>query len=76
MSVAAMFTAGRSLSIVFDTFVAPTLKDDKSGFALIMPGIRLQTQADRAFQLGFAGVYFDGEVAPLPVPMLQWFRKI
>ena len=48
----------------------------QSIFALIIPGVRLQTNDDKAFQIGFAGAYFDGDVVPLPIPMVTWFRRL
>ena len=48
----------------------------RPGLALIIPGIRLQTDPNRAFQFGFAGVRYDGELAPVPFPMIQWYRKL
>lgn len=102
MSGAGMFKAGKKVSVVFDTFIAPRGKKydtyewrdvynpvtgnweqirvkvtkNRPGFALILPGLRFQTEPDKAFQFGFAGLVFDGETIPLPIPMLQWFRKL
>lgn len=76
MSLAFMFKAGRNISVVFDTFISPTVSKDRKGIALIMPGLRFQTEPERAFQIGFAGIYYDGETFPVPLPMVQWFRKL
>lgn len=53
-----------------------TVKKDRNGFALIVPGIRWQMDHKRAFQFGFSGIKASGEWLPMPVPMVQWFRKI
>ena len=42
---------------------------------LFIPGIRIQSKNDRAFQFGFLGLYADNQMLPLPIPMVQWFRK-
>ncbi|MCE3228736.1 MAG: hypothetical protein K0S32_3287 [Bacteroidetes bacterium] len=48
----------------------------KPGFALIIPGIRWQSEPNKAFQFGFTGVIVDGNTWPVPIPMVQWYRKI
>ncbi len=58
------------------TYFDVKLTKQRQGFAMLMPGLRFQTRPDRAFQLGFAGLYFDGNAVPVPLPMLQWFRKL
>jgi hypothetical protein len=50
--------------------------DKKPGVALLIPGIRLHIDDSRAFQFGFAGVYAEGEFLPLPLPMIQWYRRL
>ncbi len=45
---------------------------------LIMPGMRFQTQEDRAFQVSLAGVVVArqyGGNSTFPFPMCSWFRK-
>ncbi len=44
------------------------------GLMVLSPGLRWQSRANSAFQFGFTGARFEGEF--VPVPMLQWFRKI
>lgn len=44
--------------------------------AILLPGIRWQIDADRAFQFGFTGFYVDNEFLPFPVPMVQWYRRL
>lgn len=48
----------------------------RGNIALILPGLRFQTRPEAAFQVGFAGLRADGETMALPIPMLQWFRKL
>jgi hypothetical protein len=45
-------------------------------FALLTPGLRWELNPENAFQFGFNGIYFDSTVFPLPLPSIQWFRKI
>lgn len=76
-SIAGMTKLSSKISLVFDSFIAPaksTSEDD--GFALLIPGLRLQFKEKSAFQFGFAGIYANGELAPLPIPMIQWYRKL
>ena len=40
---------------------------------LITPGFRFQQEKGKAFQIGFAGIFADGDFAP--IPMIQWFRS-
>lgn len=48
----------------------------RKGGALLIPGIRLQTQNNSAFQFGFAGLIVNNDLVPFPIPMVQWYRKI
>ncbi|MDZ4758729.1 MAG: hypothetical protein SGJ10_11425 [Bacteroidota bacterium] len=88
LSIAGMATVNKKVALVFDSFIVP---DDGSGLAiaLFMPGIRFQTNPNKAFQFGFAGIRYsetntsnNGQktiekgTVPLPIPMLTWFRKI
>jgi hypothetical protein len=43
---------------------------------VIVPGLRFQASANSSIQFGFTGVHFDGEFVQVPIPMVQWFRKI
>jgi hypothetical protein len=43
---------------------------------VIAPGLRFQANENNSFQFGFTGVRFDGEFVPVPIPLVQWFRKI
>lgn len=46
------------------------------GMSLILPGLRWQTSTDRALQFGFSGVHIDGSFLEVPIPMVQWYRKL
>ncbi|MEA3445998.1 MAG: hypothetical protein U9R19_14860 [Bacteroidota bacterium] len=76
LSIAGMSSVGKNISLVFDSFIVPSASDDSFSFTLLVPGIRWQIKDKNAFQFGFGGVIFDGELAPIPIPMVQWFRKI
>lgn len=73
-SVGGMTPLNDTFSFVFDSFIVPGTGDDDGG-ALLIPGLRLQTKQDKAFQIGFAAIAADGELIPFPLPMLQWFRR-
>lgn len=53
-----------------------TYTEKSPNLAILLPGIRWQLDADRAFQFGFTGFYFDGEFLPAPIPMVQWYRRL
>ncbi|MEI6022133.1 MAG: hypothetical protein WCR21_13480 [Bacteroidota bacterium] len=74
-SMAAMFKVTKSMSVVFDSFLMPRTQDN-SGLALIIPGLRFQTDKNKAFQFGFAGVSSNSNWLPIPIPMVQWFRSL
>jgi hypothetical protein len=92
LSVAGMTKVGKKVSLVFDSFIfleGPTQAYSywngsafvtsyrrAPGGALLIPGIRIQTEPNSAFQFGFGGLLFDGELLPAPLPMVQWYRKI
>jgi hypothetical protein len=46
------------------------------GLALLIPGIRWHQEEGKALQFGFTGVAYEGELLPLPIPMVQWYRRI
>jgi hypothetical protein len=102
ISVAGMVKLGRTLSLVFDSFIMPrggtyetieysghydwesgnyyeytqTVTNKRHSIAVFIPGLRFQTRPEAAFQIGFAGIRADGETMALPIPMVQWFRKL
>ena len=78
-SVAGMIKMDKRLSFVFDSFILFP-KTEENGFsrsmvALIIPGIRWHKEEGKAFQFGFTGIAVDGEIMPVPVPTVQWFRS-
>ncbi|MBN1185083.1 MAG: hypothetical protein JXB49_22545 [Bacteroidales bacterium] len=72
-SLAGMTKVSNSISIVFDSFV---LIDKTDYFALLIPGIRFQTESNKAFQFGFGGIIQNDELLEVPIPLVQWYRKI
>jgi hypothetical protein len=70
-----MAKVSKKLTVVFDSFIMPP-DANGSGFALLIPGLRLQTESDKAFQFGFAGIVRGGEAYPIPIPMVQWYRML
>lgn len=89
MSVAGMIKISPKLSLVFDSFIVLPGGERRvylypSGYttepypavAIFIPGLRWQTRPDRAFQFGFGGIYFDNELVPAPVPMVQWYTRL
>ena len=74
-SVAGMVKVSKKITLVFDSFIMPP-DGNGSGFALLIPGLRVQTESDKAFQFGFAGMVIEGEAFPLPIPMFQWYRML
>ena len=76
-SVAGAIGSGGKISFVFDSFILPITQTQWTSnpsignyttstytaiFALIIPGIRIQTNDDKALQIGFARAYFDGNL--------------
>jgi len=51
-------------------------KKERPSFSLFIPGIRWQFDSKRAFQFGFAGLSSGGDTVPVPIPMIQWYRKL
>ncbi len=43
---------------------------------VLAPGLRFQATENSSFQFGFTGVHYQGEFVPVPIPLVQWFRKI
>jgi hypothetical protein len=72
MSIGCLFRITNKVSFVGDSFIY--LKN--GSFAIIVPGIRVSNKPNKAFQIGFAGIYSDGELVPMPMPMLSWFVRI
>jgi hypothetical protein len=73
MSVAGMTKVAPKVSLGFESFIVPAIADLQS-LAILIPGIRLQTDRNRTFQFGFGALYTDGNFAP--IPFIQLFRKL
>ncbi len=53
-----------------------TETNEKNGLSLLIPGIRWHLGEGKAFQFGFTGVVSDGELLPIPIPMVQYYRSL
>ena len=62
--------------IYHDQLVTITTEDRKPGLGLFIPGVRWHQAEGKAFQFGFTGISFDGELLPIPMPMVQWYRTL
>jgi hypothetical protein len=72
ISFAGMNRVSDRVSLVIDSFIFT----GEYPAALIIPAIRLHSGRDKAFQIGFAGVATEGELLPVPLPFLQWYRSL
>ncbi|MDF1672450.1 MAG: hypothetical protein P1U41_03040 [Vicingaceae bacterium] len=77
-SVGALARIGKKASFVLDSFfyVEDNFSNNSGIYGIIIPGIRLQTKYDAAFQFGFSGFYGEGQFIQVPIPMLGWFKKL
>jgi hypothetical protein len=87
LAVAGMTKITNKVSLVFDSFIVPNVRSvnysananvktySYNTVALILPGIRVQSDPNKAFQFGFAGIYAQGKLTPLPIPFLQWYKR-
>jgi hypothetical protein len=64
------------LAFVFDSFFLMNQAGGPLSAGFIIPGLRWNQNENKAFQIGFAGIINDGRAAPIPLPMLQWFRRL
>ncbi len=74
-SIAGMATITKTVTLVFDSFILPS--DGGSivgGSSILIPGLRLQSNKNAAFQVGFARVAASGFAFPLPI--LGFFMKL
>lgn len=58
------------------TYSIETIQQERNPLIVLAPGLRFQATENSSFQFGFTGVHFDGEFVPVPIPLVQWFRKI
>jgi hypothetical protein len=72
LSVGCLLKITKKISFVGDSFIYAK----EGSFAIIVPGIRVSNKPNRAFQMGFAAVYAEGEMIPMPIPMVSWFIRI
>ena len=75
-SFACKAKTGRRASLVFDSFILPSSNPTTDGFAIFVPGIRLQGDNGTAFQFGIGSLFLDWDYIPAPIPLIQWFKKI
>jgi hypothetical protein len=78
LSIAGMTKVSKKVSLVFDSFIAPK-SNNLNGLSIIIPGIRLQTDRNKTFQFGFAGLYSNTEDSGsqvVPIPFVQFFTKL
>lgn len=57
-------------------FQLNTYEEQTPGLALLIPGLRWHKSEGSAFQIGFVGAISDSELVPVPIPMVQWYRKL
>ena len=72
LSIGCLLRITDKVSFVGDSFIYMK----KGSFAIIVPGIRVSRKPERAFQIGLAAISADGEMIPIPLPMLSWFVRI
>jgi hypothetical protein len=53
-----------------------TTQERNPPFMMLIPGIRWQMESNKAFQFGFLGLAANGSLIPVPIPMVQWYRKL
>lgn len=58
------------------TYSLVTRVMERSPLIVLSPGLRFQANERSSFQFGFTGIHTDGEFVPVPIPMVQWFRRI
>lgn len=75
ISLAGMTKVSPKISLVFDSFILMP-SGNRDAFALIIPGIRWHQSEGRSIQFGFTGVIANGEILPIPIPMIQWYRSL
>ena len=59
-----------------DTYYLREEIEKTQPLVVLSPGLRFQANENSSFQFGFTGIRFEGEFVPVPIPMVQWFRKI
>jgi hypothetical protein len=59
-----------------EVIVNYTEERTRPGLALLIPGVRWHIEEGKAFQFGFTGVIAGDFFVPVPIPMVQWYRRI
>ena len=70
LSISGMTKVGRKASLVFDSVIAP------GSVTVLIPGVRIHLEENKAFQIGFAAAGVEGDFAPVLIPFIQWYRKM
>jgi hypothetical protein len=71
-SIAGLARLSDKVSFVGDSFIYA--KDEV--VAIVVPGLRFDRKNGGAFQFGFGGAILNGDIIPVPIPILSWFVKI
>ncbi len=58
------------------TYSLTSVVQKRNPLIVLAPGLRFQASENSSFQFGFTGVHYDGEFIQVPIPMVQWFRRI
>ena len=74
-SIAGIAKISPKISLVFDSFVLLP-NENQTGGALFIPGIRWHQEEGKAIQFGFAGIIADGDIVPVTIPTIQWYRSL
>lgn len=75
LSVGVLAAISNKMSSVFDSFILPPDGIPGESIYILIPGLGWRTGTEKAFQFGFGVFAFDGEIASVPFPMVQWYRK-
>ncbi len=58
------------------TYSLETQIQQRNPLIVLAPGLRFQATENSSFQFGFTGVHYQGKFIQVPIPLIQWFRKI
>lgn len=61
---------------MLETYSIRNVTSKSNPLVVLIPGIRFQVTPSSSLQFGFTGVHFEGEFLPIPIPMVQWFKRI
>lgn len=70
-SVAGLAKISNKITFVGDSFIYP----GDNSWALVIPALRFKQQAKGEFQFGLGMLVAQGQLLPVPIPMISWFRK-